>query len=240
MNHIGKNVKTIDQKSALTRVIESITAWQHDVPETIDRLAEAAIDAISSDPRAVERQVEKVASDVLTATDRFAGAGIVSIHPSVTAQARSLMWWVTQRTEGRSEPVPLDADLTELGTYQSGLEEIEWYRVPAATRQPHMTGPFVDYMCTDQFAFTFTAPVEISGEFYGVAGIDMTVRSLESEIETLLEELSDEAVLLANHNLVAISLDPRFATGSRLKPKDLGTYTITEVPGTALSVAVPH
>ncbi|WP_210603045.1 cache domain-containing protein [Brevibacterium oceani] len=240
MTHIGKNVKTIDQKSALARVIQSITAWQNDVPETIDRLAEAAIEAISSDPRTVERQVEKVAFDVLTSTDRFAGAGIVSIHPTVTARARSLMWWVAQPAAGRSEPIPLDADLTELGTYQSGLEEIEWYRVPAATRQGHMTGPFVDYMCTDQFAFTFTAPVEISGEFYGVAGIDMTVRSLENEIETLLEALSDNAILLANHNLVAISLDPRFATGSRLKPRDLETYSIIEVPGAALSIAVPH
>ena len=99
-------------------------------------------------------------------------------HPTVLARSRSLLWWVTQRENSRVEPLPLDADLTELGTYQAGLEDIEWYRVPAATGRPHMTGPFVDYMCTDQFAFTFTVPLKISGEFYGVAGIDMTVRSL--------------------------------------------------------------
>jgi hypothetical protein len=240
MKHRGKNVRTINQKPVLTKLVESITAWQEGVPETIDRISRTAIEGISDDPRTVEHQVEEVAAKVLVSTDRFAGAGIVSIHPTVTTRARSLMWWVARRINGQCEPVPLDADLTELGTYQSGLEEIEWYRVPAATRRRHMTGPFVDYMCTDQFAFTFTAPLEISGEFYGVAGIDMTVRSLESRIESILEELSEDAILLANHDLVAISLDPRFATGSRLKPVDLKASTITEVPGTALSIAVPH
>ncbi|NJC56454.1 cache domain-containing protein [Brevibacterium marinum] len=198
-----------------------------------------ATDAISVAPRSVETRVENVARDVLASTTRFAGAGIVSVHPKVLARSRSLLWWVTQRENG-GEPLPLDADLTELGTYQAGLEDIEWYRVPATTGRSHMTGPFVDYMCTDQFAFTFTAPLEIDGEFYGVAGIDMTVHSLEDEVESLLENVSDDAMLLANGDLVAISLDPRFATGSRLKPAQLDSYTVTPVAGTALYVAVPH
>lgn len=240
MTHKGTNVRTISETPEMTRLVDVITAWQAQVPETIERVSSVAIEALSTDPRSMEARLEEVAFDVLKSTCKFAGAGIVSVHPTVLERSRSLLWWVTQRENGRVEPLPLDADLTELGTYQAGLEDIEWYRVPETTRRPHMTGPFVDYMCTDQFAFTFTVPLEISGDFYGVAGIDMTVRSLEDEIESFLEDVSHDAILLSNNDLVAISLDPRFATGSRLKPVQLESYEVTPVPGTLLSIAVPH
>lgn len=240
MTHKGTNVRTIAETPEMTRLMDVITGWHAQVPETIERISSVAIAAISTDSRSLDAQVEEVVFDVLNSTCKFAGAGIVSVHPTVLARSRSLLWWVTQLENSRVEPLPLDADLTELGTYQAGLEDIEWYRVPATTGRPHMTGPFVDYMCTDQFAFTFTVPLEISGEFYGVAGIDMTVRSLEEEIETLLEDVSPDAILLSNTDLVAISLDPQFATGSRLKPAQLGSYALTPAPGTLLSVAVPR
>lgn len=240
MTHKGTNVRTISKTPEMTRLVDVISAWQAQVPETIERVSGVAIESLSTAPRALEARLEEVVFDALNSTSKFAGAGIVSVHPAVLDQSRSLLWWVTQRENGRVEPLPLDADLTELGTYQAGLEDIEWYRVPATTRRPHMTGPFVDYMCTDQFAFTFTVPLEISGDFYGVAGIDMTVRSLEEEIESLLEDVSDEAILLSNNDLVAISLDPRFATGSRLKPAQLESYVLTPVPGTFLSIAAPR
>lgn len=224
----------------MTRLVNAITAWHAQVPETIERISSVAIEAISTDPRSVEARLEQITSDILNSTHKFAGAGIVSVHPQVLARSRSLLWWVTQRENGRVAPLPLDADLTELGTYQAGLEDIEWYRVPATTGRPHMTGPFVDYMCTDQFAFTFTVPLKISGEFYGVAGIDMTVRSLEEQIESLLENVSPNAILLSNFDLVAISLDPRFATGSKLKSVQLESFALTPVAGTLLSVAIPR
>ena len=93
---------------------------------------------------------------------------------------------------------------------------------------------------TRKVAMTLTIGAWLGGEFYGVAGIDMTVRSLEEEIESLLEDVSPEAILLSNTDLVAISLDPQFATGSRLKPAQLESYVLTPVPGTLLSVAVPR
>lgn len=233
-------MSTINESPELTSLVESIAAWHAHVPESVDRLAAVAMDAISTNPRTVEDRVEELALELLTSTTRFAGAGIVSVHPAVTTRSRSLLWWVAHRENPRDEPTPLDADLTELGTYQDGLEDIEWYRVPATTGRSHMTGPFVDYMCTDQFAFTFTVPMMIDGEFYGVAGIDMSVRSLEIDIESQMEDLSEATILLANDDLVAISLDPRFATGSKLKPAQLEGYAMTRVPETALFIAVPR
>ena len=233
-------MRTINKSPELTELIDSVAAWHDQVPETVERLAAVAMDAISTDPRTVADRVEELAMELLTSTDRFAGAGIVSVHPAVTTRSRSLLWWVTHQENGQRNPSPLDADLTELGTYQDGLEDIEWYRVPATTGLRHMTGPFVDYMCTDQFAFTFTMPLMIEREFYGVAGIDMSVRSLEVDVESQMQRLSEDAILLANDDLIAISLDPRFATGSRLKPAQLEGYSINQVPGTALSVAVPR
>ena len=40
---------------------------------------------------------------------------------------------------------------------------LEWWRVPARTGTRHLTGPYVDYVCTDDYTVTITTPVTVDG-----------------------------------------------------------------------------
>ena len=39
------------------------------------------------------------------------------------------------------------------------LHRLEWYRVPAATLERHIAGPFVDYLCSNEITLTASIPV---------------------------------------------------------------------------------
>ena len=43
-------------------------------------------------------------------------------------------------------------------------------RAVQPTGERAITGPYVDYLCTDQYTLTFTAPLVVDGRFLGVAG----------------------------------------------------------------------
>ena len=55
----------------------------------------------------------------------------------------------------------------------------EWFKLPMATGQPHVTGPYIDLLCTDEYVLTFTHPLYKDGDFAGVVGLDVTAQSLE-------------------------------------------------------------
>ena len=41
-----------------------------------------------------------------------------------------------------------------------------------AHRHRHLTGPYVDYVCTDDYTITITTPVRVAGRLVGVVGTD--------------------------------------------------------------------
>ena len=59
---------------------------------------------------------------------------------------------------------------------------LPWYAVPRETGSAHITGPYIDYLCTDQQTLTLTRPVRRGGEFAGVVGFDLLVRTFEEQM----------------------------------------------------------
>ena len=58
---------------------------------------------------------------------------------------------------------------------QRGLPRLHRPRVVAGaarTGTRHLTGPYVDYVCTDDYTITVTTPVRVDGEMVGVVGTD--------------------------------------------------------------------
>lgn len=49
-------------------------------------------------------------------------------------------------------------------------------------------GPYVDYLCTDEYSLTLSAPVELAGRFVGVAAADVHLRHFEAAALPLLRE----------------------------------------------------
>ena len=69
-------------------------------------------------------------------------------------------------------------------------EPLEWYDVPRRTGQRHITGPYVDNVCTDDYTLTLTQPVLHDGGFAGVAGADLGVRTVEKVLLPALRALA--------------------------------------------------
>jgi hypothetical protein len=84
-------------------------------------------------------------------------------------------WWY--RDAGASvhklRPV-LDPDAEDFFDY-SGLP---WFAVPRDSGARHVTGPYVDWSCTEEYTLTFTVPVhathpEHGRTYLGVVGADV-------------------------------------------------------------------
>ena len=91
------------------------------------------------------------------------GAGFVA-SPGYLADAPwHLAWWLSGSNTFGAGPDPKlrrleavsDPDSEQFRDYTT----LEWWRVPARTGTRHLTGPYVDYLCTDDYTVTITTPV---------------------------------------------------------------------------------
>lgn len=147
---------------------------------------------------------------VLDTGDRpLYGAGFCG-SAAVVGEGNPLAWW-----QGA------DRHLLASSTFGPGqavidLARLEWFRVPKQTGEPHIAGPFVDYLCSNEITLTSAIPVVVGGEFWGVACADVLVAGIE---ESLLPSIRgiDSAALVNAHGRVVVSTDPDRETGDRLR-----------------------
>jgi hypothetical protein len=213
--------------------IDAVRQVVGEADAVIARLRAALVDpAVVLDPVAV---VERVMHAELEARPVVFGGGFV-VAPERLGQPL-MAWW--QATGAARDVRRLDAGATG-GGYVRSYEELEWYRVPADTGAPHMTGPYVDLLCTDQATLTFTAPLVVDGAFAGVVGADVTVPAFERAVGTALRSAGEGALVVTTEGRVAASTDPSVLVQRRVRDDVLARYAVEQVPGSRLAVAVPR
>lgn len=144
------------------------------------------------------------------------GLGIILEPGTLASHPLRLEWW--QWTPAREAPVPLEVDLhpDSVGFYD--YVAADWFAVPRRTRARHVVGPYVDVHGTDRYLLTFTMPIEVDGEFLGVAGADVPVTRFESVV---LGRLGGHDAVLANaEGRVVVSTSSRWVTGCLLPDED--------------------
>lgn len=207
-----------DEAHAVTSALENAAS------DSIRRGAAGAVEAVLEVERTMHHELERRAL--------VFGGGFVA-EPEVFG-GELMAWWQAvgpDRTIRR-----LDPGATGNG-YVRSYADIEWFRVPRETGAEHMTGPYIDYLCTDEATLTFTAPFEIDGEFQGVLGADITLDLFERGVGDALEATPGALVLTHEHRVVA-SADDEVLVQRRLPPTAREQYEISPVPGTALLVAM--
>ncbi|MER7604904.1 cache domain-containing protein [Nocardioides sp. NPDC127503] len=107
-----------------------------------------------------------------------------------------------------------------------------WFRIPQRTGELNLAGPYVDFVCADEYVMTTTLPVYAGGRMVGVAGADTTVETLETMLLPGLRESG--ATVVNSHGRVVVSADPHLATGEAMK-----TVSDDAVGGRLLSVIQP-
>ncbi len=144
------------------------------------------------------------------------GAGFIADGAVVRGGGVHFAWWlgplednpVLGSTDG---PTRLDLSTRGYAEYLRDFRALEWYRIPATTRQAHVTGPYVDHLCTCDYILTLTMPVHArDGErMVGVVGADIAVRHLEGALLRKFLDVESPVVLVNEQGrVVACPTDP--------------------------------
>nr|WP_237465324.1 hypothetical protein [Leucobacter luti] len=150
--------------------------------------------------------VEADAHAVLDTHDRpLYGAGYCA-SDEIVSEGNPLAWW-----QGAERSL-LASSAFGPGQAAIDLVRLEWYRVPEATGERHVAGPFVDYLCSNEITVTSALPVALGADFVGVICADVLVSSLE---RALLPDLAGGVTLVNANGRVIVSSDPEWETGDR-------------------------
>ena len=144
------------------------------------------------------------------------GAGIVTA-PGLLADAPHWLewWWIGPGGGPEALRVNLDPAAPDFYDYTTTA----WY----ATDEPRLSGPYVDYACTNQYAITMSVPVP----GLGVAAADVLVSSLEKRVAPALAALGRPTALTNGDGRVIASSSPAVVPGQRVA---LGSARPATVP----------
>ena len=187
--------------------LEPLLVGVPDLP--MDALTVGRLDAVVADT---------VIPDLEHQRDLIIGAGFVAAPRFIPGADRHLAWWLGAANTFGAPPGNVTRRLEVIDDPRADgfrdYTQLEWWRVPAASRRPHLTGPYVDYLCTDEYTLTLTIPVERNGTVIGVLGSDVYVSDIERSVLPALHAIGAPASLVNRSGRVIASTDLHRAAGS--------------------------
>lgn len=201
------SIRTATGLASLAACVEAVTAHFALLFGDLETMRAEMARLVGPGTRAsveVAAAVEPLAREVRR-THPVVGAGFVAAPGTLPDCDLFLAWY-----QGDA-----DLPLGQSGSPASGepidYTRLEWFRTPRATGERHVTGPYVDYVCTDEYVMTATAPVVVDGVVVGVVGADTLVETLE---RLLLPTLRAAGATVVNlHGRTVVSADPHLPTG---------------------------
>lgn len=159
----------------------------------------------------------------------FNGAGVVMADGSLGDRDRYLEWW---RHEGPSrDPRRLNLDLNPQSEYFYDYTGMDWFAIPRDRDEKWPYGPYLDYTGVDLYVCTFAVPVRLpDSTFIAIAGADVPVSSIETELLPLFRKAGMGLVLANADGRVIVGNDPEFTTGSKVKPTAGQPISVLDTP----------
>lgn len=248
--------------SATGEVVARVTEIIDEAFGLADRIA-AGVEAVFTAGFAAGRLVRQddlgeIAAIVKPALDdpasRLQGAGFVA---AVDTMADAPWWleWFMRRQQGRAERLVVDTDPRGENFYD--YVALPWYHVPRDTGRRHVTGPYVDYLCTDDYTLTFTVPVTAGrgpddrsdggsggpdggsggdssggpgGRFVGVAGADVRVPVFERAVLPALRRCGRPVAVVNAQGRVVLSNDAHHVGGTLVRTPDVAALWSSDQP----------
>jgi len=207
-------------------VVESVVGDAFALADRIGAEAEAVFTRQTTVRRADLGGVVELAQPALEdPAGRIQGAGFVA---AIDALADS-RWWLEwfMLSNGTTERLIVDTDPRGENFYD--YESLPWYDVPQRTGRRHITGPYVDYLCTDDYTLTFTVPVVVRDKFVGVAGADVRVFTFEKAILPCLRATHRKVAIVNDQGRIVTSNSARHVGGTLLRTP-VPSYRIEDLP----------
>ncbi|MFF8601212.1 cache domain-containing protein [Streptomyces sp. NPDC015232] len=145
------------------------------------------------------------------------GIGFVAA-PGLLADAPAWLEWWQRGPDGTVRPLLRDLDPAH--SAYADYTHWDWYELPRETGRRAVAGPYVDYLCSDEYGLTLSAPVHVGGAFVGVAAADVYLRHFEAAVLPALQALPVPARLVNARGRVAASTDPAHLAGSLTRGPD--------------------
>lgn len=142
------------------------------------------------------------------------GAGFVAA-PNILQDAEWWLEWFARDAEGRPQRLVTHSEPQAIGFYD--YEHLPWFVVPRDTGHRHVTGPYVDYLCTEEYTLTFTLPVVVGDRFCGVAGADIAVKNAEQALLPPLRAVGARTAVVNNFGRILSSNSGRHLCGDLLE-----------------------
>lgn len=205
-------------------VADAVTALFEDLFADIETIRTAIVAALTDGPVSAATALLAVEPPARKLLDRgmALGAGFVAGRGGLSDRSLYLAWW-----QGEEQQLLGEADSPASGD-PFDYTRREWFRVPVETGRRHVTGPYVDYVCTDEYVVTSTLPVIVGGRAYGVVGADVHAEVLEDRLLPLMREHG--ATLVGAQGRVVVSADHRRASGSLLDLAGRGIHRCGDLP----------
>ena len=218
--HIARRIA-----STIDPVFAMIDGWRDVLEAELDGpLAGALTGAAAPTATALDPVVEALVSPELDAEGSLiTGAGFVAAPGFLADAPWHLAWWLSgSNTFGPGSGLRRLATVDDPDSEQfRDYTTLEWWRVPARTGTRHLTGPYVDYLCTDDYTVTITTPVRVDGEMVGLVGTDLYVARLEQVLLPVIRESGHPCTLVNASGRIVASTDARRATGALLRLEGL-------------------
>ncbi|MEY9968624.1 hypothetical protein ABIA33_006708 [Streptacidiphilus sp. MAP12-16] len=147
----------------------------------------------------------------------ISGTGFVA-SPGLLADVPAWMEWWQTRVGGGVQPMLLDLDPAT--SAYSDYTHWDWYALPRDTGERAVSGPYVDYLCSDEYSLTLAVPVRLDGVFSGVAAADVYLRHFEAAAGPALAGIPGPAYLVNPRGRVAASNTPAHLAGSLVRDLD--------------------
>ncbi|MFF3664815.1 cache domain-containing protein [Microtetraspora malaysiensis] len=161
----------------------------------------------------------------------IAGIGFIAA-PGLLADAPWYLEWWQESPSGA--PVQLLRDLDPSSSAFYDYTHWDWYTGPATGAEHTICGPYVDYLCTDEYSLTLSVPVTLDGVFLGVAAADVFVRRFQAAVVPALREIPVPAFLVNAQGRVVASNTARWVAGSVYRGTE--GFAVRGVPGLPLSL----
>jgi hypothetical protein len=145
--------------------------------------------------------------DELTAAlggNRAAGGIGVVVCPGVLVDRPREIHWYWKPPGRPPERLRVELDPLHFDCYD--YTTTDWYLRGTGSSNRSVTGPYVDYLCTNEYVITLTVPVLDEGEVVGLAGVDVLVAHVEELLlPRLLSAEATVAVVTAEGRVVSSS-----------------------------------
>lgn len=204
--------------------LDAVSATFDSLFATIDGWR-AAVEALPGpvDSATIDGLVEGLVLPSLSAENALTiGAGFVATPGFLSDTEWHLAWWLGHANTfgvGSADPSVrrLEAEEDPASENFRDYTTLEWWRVPAATGARHITGPYVDYLCTDDYTLTLTMPVVVGGRMIGLVGADLYVNDIERRLLPHVRAVGGPATIVNATGRIVVSTDAHRPTGSILR-----------------------